>query len=266
MGHAFEVDECRAGRLAFEWDLYRADGPARYLVKSTSSTTIGDVPYFGAPLNYDPRQVNGPAFDVSAFTPPTCRASTGSALATSCITANQFAYHVRTFSTTLSSVRGDITNQANASLLKRFDIREKMYLQLRFEVFNLLNHPSFSFPNVATNKLGIRTDYCAVQSAEKRAGRRPIRVLGQSSVVSYQFVTPLTSNLPLYAESKAMIDSREYWRGSMPGPYTVSLIRCWTLLVIFATLPIHAQVDTGSISGVVNRCERRSCAGRRDQP
>ncbi|HEY3839822.1 MAG TPA: hypothetical protein VGL72_24795, partial [Bryobacteraceae bacterium] len=44
---------------------------------------------------------------------------------------------------------GDITNQVNASMLKKFDIRERMYLQLRFEVFNLLNHPSFSFPNVA---------------------------------------------------------------------------------------------------------------------
>jgi hypothetical protein len=114
----------------------------------TSSTTIGDLVYFGAPLDYNARQTNGPAFNVAAFTPPICQADTGSALA-SCITANQFSYHVRTFSTTLSSVRGDITNQVNASVLKRFDIREKMYLQLRFEVFNLLNHPSFSFPNVA---------------------------------------------------------------------------------------------------------------------
>jgi hypothetical protein len=114
----------------------------------TSSTTIGDVPYYGAPLDYNPRQVNGPAFNVAAFTPPACTSLAGSALA-SCITANQFSYHVRTFSTTFSSVRGDITNQVNASMLKRFNIRERMYLQLRFEVFNLLNHPSFGFPNVA---------------------------------------------------------------------------------------------------------------------
>lgn len=114
----------------------------------TSSTTIGDLVYLGAPLDYNARQVNGPAFNVAAFTPPTCQGSTGSALA-SCISANQFAYHIRTFSTTFSSVRGDITNQLNASILKRFNIREKTYLQVRFEVFNVLNHPSFGFPNVA---------------------------------------------------------------------------------------------------------------------
>jgi hypothetical protein len=114
----------------------------------TSSTTIGDVPYYGAPINYNARQTNGPAFDVSAFTPPACQGMAGSALA-SCLTANQFSYHVRTFDTTFSSIRGDITNQVNASVLKRFNIREKMYLQVRFEVFNLLNHPSFGFPNVA---------------------------------------------------------------------------------------------------------------------
>ena len=32
-------------------------------------------------------------------------------------------------------------------MLKRFDIREKMYLQLRFEVFNLLNHPLYGAPD-----------------------------------------------------------------------------------------------------------------------
>ncbi len=61
----------------------------------TSSTTIGDVPYFGAPLDYDPRQTNGPAFNLSAFTPPACQADTGAALS-ACITASQFVYHVRT--------------------------------------------------------------------------------------------------------------------------------------------------------------------------
>ncbi len=114
----------------------------------TSSTTIGDVPYYGAPIDYNARQTNGPAFNLSAFTPPICQGDAGAALS-ACITANQFVYHVRTFSTTFSSIRGDMTNQVNASVLKKFDIREKMYLQLRFEVFNLLNHPSFSFPNVA---------------------------------------------------------------------------------------------------------------------
>lgn len=117
----------------------------------TSSTTIGDVPYFGAPIDYNARRTDGPAFNLSAFTPPVCQAMSGSALA-SCITANQFSYHVRTFDTTFSSIRGDITNQVNASVLKRFEIREKMYLQMRFETFNLFNHPSFGFPNVAPTK------------------------------------------------------------------------------------------------------------------
>ncbi len=114
----------------------------------TSSTTIGDLVYFGAPLDYNPRQTNGPAFNVGAFTPPVCQGMAGSALA-SCITANQFSYHIRTYSTTFSSLRGDMTNQVNSSILKRFEVRESMYLQLRFEVFNVLNHASFAFPNVA---------------------------------------------------------------------------------------------------------------------
>lgn len=77
-----------------------------------------------------------------------CQSLAGAALS-SCITANQFAYHIRTFSTTFSSLRGDMTNQLNSSILKRIDIREKSYLQLRFEVLNVMNHASFAFPHVA---------------------------------------------------------------------------------------------------------------------
>jgi len=64
-------------------------------------------------------------------------------------TADQFAYHIRTFSTTFSSLRGDGANELNASMLKRFEIREKTYFQLRFECFNVMNRPTFQFPNLA---------------------------------------------------------------------------------------------------------------------
>ena len=64
-------------------------------------------------------------------------------------TANQFAYHIRTFSTTFSSLRGDGTNELNASVLKNFNVREKMYFQLRAECFNAMNRPTFAFPNLA---------------------------------------------------------------------------------------------------------------------
>jgi hypothetical protein len=114
----------------------------------TSSTTIGDYTYFGAPLDYHPRETNGLAFNINAFTPPVCQGMTAAAYA-SCLTANQLQYNIRTFSTTFSSLRGDGVNQLNGSMLKRIDLREKMYLQLRFECFNVMNHPIFAFPNVA---------------------------------------------------------------------------------------------------------------------
>src|SRR6266513_2488294 len=102
----------------------------------TSSTTIGDLVYFGEKLQFNPRETNGYAFNVTAFDRNT---------------ANQFAYHIRTFSTTFSSLRGDGTNELNASMLKKFDIKAdgKSYFQLRFETFNLHNHPSLQFPHSA---------------------------------------------------------------------------------------------------------------------
>jgi hypothetical protein len=60
--------------------------------------------------------------------------------------ANTFAYHIRTFSTTFPNVRQDGINEWDPSILKRFSVTEKSYLQLRFEFFNVLNHPNFSPP------------------------------------------------------------------------------------------------------------------------
>src|SRR3978361_1301194 len=85
-------------------------------------------------LSVEARQPDVSAFNASAFDTNT---------------ADQFAYHVRTFSTTFSSLRGDGTNELNASILKRFDVAERTYFQLRLECFNSMNRPTFQFPNLA---------------------------------------------------------------------------------------------------------------------
>ena len=104
----------------------------------TSSTTIGDYVYNGAKLVFNPREVDKPAFNIGAF---------------DTVSTDQFAYHVRTFSTTFSGLRGDGTNELNASTLKRISLGEKRYMQIRFETFNVMNHPTFTFPNLgATTK------------------------------------------------------------------------------------------------------------------
>ena len=51
--------------------------------------------------------------------------------------ADQFQYHIRTFSTTFPDVRTDGINNFDANLQKRFTFAEKRSLQLRIDVFNL---------------------------------------------------------------------------------------------------------------------------------
>jgi hypothetical protein len=107
-----------------------------------STTTPGDYVYYGGPgalsASLNNRQANTtaagvalPAFNTALF-------------ATSSTSA--FAYHIRTFSTTFPNVRQDAINEWDPSILKRFTLTEKSYLQLRFEFFNMLNHPNFSAP------------------------------------------------------------------------------------------------------------------------
>ncbi len=50
-------------------------------------------------------------------------------------------------------MRMDGINQWDPSIMKNFHITEKSFFQLRFEMFNVLNHPVFPAPNmVGTNK------------------------------------------------------------------------------------------------------------------
>jgi hypothetical protein len=44
-------------------------------------------------------------------------------------------------------VRGDGQTMWDLSLFKRFPIRERINLELRFEGYDILNHPNFNDPN-----------------------------------------------------------------------------------------------------------------------
>jgi hypothetical protein len=118
---------------------YQTGGPVMWTNGSTTSP--GDYVYFGAPIVLDNRMADPgvPAFNVSAFDTKS---------------ADAFNYHIRTFPTAISNLRMDGINQWDPSLLKRFQFTEKGYFQLRFEFFNVLNHPIFPSPNTtASNAL-----------------------------------------------------------------------------------------------------------------
>jgi len=107
-----------------------------------SNTSPGDYVYYGGPgtlaQSFNNREANTTSAGVALPTFNTALFATSS--------ANTFAYHIRTFSSTFSNIRQDGLNEWDPSLLKRFNLTEKSFLQLRFEVFNVLNHPMFSAP------------------------------------------------------------------------------------------------------------------------
>lgn len=90
---------------------------------------------YGGPVNFNPSQTNGPALNLSAF---------------DLRSADQPSDNIRTFSTTFGNIRQDNANNLDASLLKNFNINETTYFQLRFEGFNVMNHPVFGAPPVSS--------------------------------------------------------------------------------------------------------------------
>jgi hypothetical protein len=145
IGHGQKLDLHRdwANSLAGGWRLnavytFQVGPPITWV--NGSSAAPGDYVYLGGNLNLNPRQVNGLAFNTADFDTKT---------------ADAFNYHIRTFSTTFPNLRADGINQFDLSVLKRFSIPkmdERKYFELRFEGFNVVNHPVFAAPNTtATN-------------------------------------------------------------------------------------------------------------------
>jgi hypothetical protein len=119
---------------------YQTGAPLTWTNGSTN--TPGDYVYFGAPITLNNRETNTTAFNTSAFDVKS---------------ADQFQYHIRTFSTTFPNLRVDGINEWSPSITKRVMFTEKASLQLRCEAYNVLNHPVFSPPNTTATNSGFAT-------------------------------------------------------------------------------------------------------------
>jgi len=94
----------------------------------------GNYIYYGGPLNLNPHQPNGLAFDTTQF---------------NTVSAQQLADNVRTFDNQFNNLRRDMTKQLDATLSKSFKFTEKRYVQFRVEAFNMTNRVTFGNPQTA---------------------------------------------------------------------------------------------------------------------
>jgi hypothetical protein len=97
--------------------------------------------YYGGPLNLNPRQIDGRAFDTTRFETASNR---------------QLDRNRRTFPTRFANLRADGVNNMDASLIKNTQIAERLTLQLRAEMFNVFNRSQFNGPelNPTNNNFG----------------------------------------------------------------------------------------------------------------
>jgi hypothetical protein len=89
--------------------------------------------YFGGPLNLNPREIDKTAFDTTRFETAAGR---------------QLDRNRRTFGTRYANLRADGVNNVDASLFKNTQIAERLTLQIRAEMFNVLNRTQFNGPEL----------------------------------------------------------------------------------------------------------------------
>jgi hypothetical protein len=127
--------------------LFSADIP---LQPGMTAQNITIHPHLASPVP-PTGQTGNPALSTSVFVTGNAAACPASGACDGSQFINgQYVFHYRTLPSTISSVRIDGFNNLDASLLKDFHITQGKYLQIRFETFNLLNHPAFAQPNVSS--------------------------------------------------------------------------------------------------------------------
>ena len=100
-------------------------------LQSGPALTWGNYIYFGDPINLNPHQPNGLAFDASQFVTAS---------------AQQLADNIRTFNNQFNNLRRDMTKQLDLTLSKSFKFAERRYIQFRLEAFHATNRVTFGGP------------------------------------------------------------------------------------------------------------------------
>lgn len=85
------------------------------------------------------------------------------------------SYHRRVFPTRVPGVRGDLTNQWNANVMREFRVRERFAVQFRMDALNLANRSQFAAPELSpySTNFGKVT---SVSGATKRFLQAQLRV------------------------------------------------------------------------------------------
>ncbi len=104
---------------------------------------LGNVVYFGGPLNFDPHQPDGNSFDTSQFVT---------------LSNQQLVFNIRTLPTQFNNFRRDHTEQVDLSMGKKFGLwSEQRHLEMRFEAFNVSNRVTFGSPNTTATSTAFGT-------------------------------------------------------------------------------------------------------------
>ena len=102
----------------------------------------GNLIYYGGPLDLQPHQPNGLAFNTSLFETNT---------------NNQLANNIRYFDTQFNNLRRDATKELETSMDKNFRFGERRYLQIRIEAYNIGNRVGFASPNLTPTSTAFGT-------------------------------------------------------------------------------------------------------------
>jgi hypothetical protein len=129
-GKRFDIPNKVLNVIAGNWAMNGA-----LIFQSGPPVSWGNVVYLGGPLDWNPHPQN-PLTPGSILN--TAQFYTASSL--------QPSDGLRWFDTYFNNLRRDPTKNADLSMLKKFQLREKMYLQLRFEGFNITNRVGFNTP------------------------------------------------------------------------------------------------------------------------
>jgi hypothetical protein len=127
-GKALNINSRIGNRLLGGWAINGV-----LTLASGAELVWGDVLYYGGPLNLQPHQPNGPAFNTALF---------------NTISSQQLVDNIRTFPAEFNNLRSDSNKNLDLSVLKSIPITEKTYFQLRFETFNITNRVTFGAPNL----------------------------------------------------------------------------------------------------------------------